>query len=257
MLRLALDNPATVTLEAAGGQTFPGRVVEIGASALAAGRHAGGRARVPGEGAPDGRRVAAAPGPDVRRRDPRGRAHRTCSRCPSRPWCSAARTPGSSWSPTGVAKFAVAKTGIIGGLDDRGRRRAPKGPRSIAGPFQALREMKDGTPGEGARRDALIRSTHIAVRWRMAIRPAVAPPGDHRRDRVPARLPGCVFAAGDPAWRTHHQHRRRTGEPSHRRLHLRQGATVRPPRLRRRPAAIPRRPRGPQGRGAVPPGGLE
>ncbi|MGE0123460.1 MAG: efflux RND transporter periplasmic adaptor subunit [Vicinamibacterales bacterium] len=34
VLRLAVGNPATVSLEAAGGRIFPGKVVEIGASAL-------------------------------------------------------------------------------------------------------------------------------------------------------------------------------------------------------------------------------
>ena len=74
VLRLSMGNVATATLEALPGRKFPGKVVEIGASALpqigtqAAAREFKVKVQLEGELAD------AAPRPHVRRRDSRGRA---------------------------------------------------------------------------------------------------------------------------------------------------------------------------------------
>ena len=60
VLRLAMANPSKVTLEALPGTIYQGKVVEIGASALAQVGATGGRARVQGQGAARGRRRQAA-----------------------------------------------------------------------------------------------------------------------------------------------------------------------------------------------------
>jgi len=74
VMRLANGLPATITLEALPLQKFSGKVVEIGAKCVAAGRHAGGGARVSRESASRRSGGITAARTDVRHRDSRRRA---------------------------------------------------------------------------------------------------------------------------------------------------------------------------------------
>jgi HlyD family secretion protein len=148
VLRLSLGDPATVTLEALAGRAFPGRVVEIGASALpqigaqAAAREFLVKVRL------DGDVSALRPGLTcdaevlvdertsvltvplqavVERPSPEGGA-------PVR---------GVFVVDDGTARFAEVKTGIIGGLAIE-LTGVAEGASVVVGPFQALRELTDG-----------------------------------------------------------------------------------------------------------------
>ena len=142
VLRLALDNPATVSLEAASGRTYTGRVVEIGASALpqigtqAAAREFRVRVRL------DGDVSALRPG-------------LTCDAeilvaersgvltVPLQAVVQRGGDTGVFVVAGGVATFTRVTTGIIGGLaiEVNG---VDEGATVVAGPFQALRELADG-----------------------------------------------------------------------------------------------------------------
>jgi HlyD family secretion protein len=147
VLRLAIGNTATATLEALPGRTFGGTVVEIGASALpqvgtqAAAREFRVKVRLEGE------LEALRPG-------------LTCdaeilvaerSNVLTVPLQAVVQRTGPSGTPDvgvfvvadGVARFTPAKTGIIGGLtvEIDG---VPEGTTIISGPFQVLREIQDG-----------------------------------------------------------------------------------------------------------------
>jgi HlyD family secretion protein len=148
VLRLELNDPSTVTLEALPGQTFRGRVVEVGASALpqvgaqAAAREfkvlvrlddAGSRLR-PGltcdvEILVDERRNAlVVPLQSVVERTVAGGTRRA----------------GVFVERDGTVTFSlVARTGIIGGLSIEVEGIAD-GARVVSGPIQALRELADG-----------------------------------------------------------------------------------------------------------------
>ncbi len=154
VLRLAIGQPAEVSLEALPGRRFQGRVIEIGTSAL------------PTAGAGTGQSAAAAarefrvvvrldtadvslrPGltcdaevlTDVRkgalvvplqavvlRPDPAGGAERS----------------GLFVVRDGLASFLPVTTGIIGGLDIEVEG-APEGATIVTGPFQVLRTLEDG-----------------------------------------------------------------------------------------------------------------
>jgi HlyD family secretion protein len=142
VLRLAMDNTATVSLEAAGGRTFPGRVVEIGASALpqvgtqAAAREFKVKVRLSGDTAAlrpgltcdaeilvaERKNVLTVPLQAVVQRGP---------------------DTGVFVVQDGVATFKKLTTGIIGGLSIEVDGLA-EGTSIVSGPFQALRELADG-----------------------------------------------------------------------------------------------------------------
>ncbi len=143
VLRLKTDNPATVSLEAAGGRTFPGRVVEIGASALpqvgtqAAAREFRVKVRLSGDTS------ALRPG-------------LTCDAeilvaektnvltVPLQAVGQRGDATGVFVVQNDVATFTPVTSGIIGGLSIEVGGLA-EGATIVAGPFQALRELTDGT----------------------------------------------------------------------------------------------------------------
>jgi HlyD family secretion protein len=147
VMRLSMGNPATATLEALPGRTFPGKLVEIGASALpqvgsqAAAREFKVKVQLEGE------LQTLRPG-------------LTCdaeilvaerSNVLTVPLQAVVQRPGPNGAPeTGVfavtdstATFTPVKTGIIGGLtvEIEG---VPEGTAIISGPFQVLREILNG-----------------------------------------------------------------------------------------------------------------
>jgi HlyD family secretion protein len=143
VLRLALDNRATITIDAANGQKFPARVVEIGASALpqvgtqAAAREFRVKVRLAGDTA------ALRPG-------------LTCDAeilvaeranvltVPLQAVVQRGADTGVFVVTDGAAAFTKVTTGVIGGLSIEVAG-VPEGASVVAGPFQALREMSDGT----------------------------------------------------------------------------------------------------------------
>lgn len=142
VLRLALDNTATVSLEAAGGRRFPGRVVEIGASALpqvgvqAAAREFRVRVRLGGDIA------ALRPGltcdAEILVAE---RAH--VLTVPLQAVVQRGTDTGVFVVDGGVARFRAVRTGIIGGLTIEVDGLV-EGTTIVSGPFQALRELSDG-----------------------------------------------------------------------------------------------------------------
>jgi HlyD family secretion protein len=158
VLRLKLDQPAVATLEAAPEREIAGRVVEIGASAL------------PdigiGAAAREFRAVVRLDDPD-----PSLRPGLTCDvrilaaearNAVTVPLQAVVLRPGPDGKDrTGVFTVTATKTGkgggtvrftpvtlgIVGGLDVEVRG-LPEGTRIVAGPFQALRELADGTAVE-------------------------------------------------------------------------------------------------------------
>ena len=143
VLRLALDNRATVSLEAAGGRSFPGRVVEVGASALpqigtqAAAREFRVRVRLEGDvsmlrpGLTCDAEILVAEREQV-------------LTVPLQAVVQRGDDTGVFVVTDGVARFTAVTTGIIGGLaiEVSG---VPEGATVVAGPFQALRELADGS----------------------------------------------------------------------------------------------------------------
>ncbi|HEU4787948.1 MAG TPA: efflux RND transporter periplasmic adaptor subunit [Gemmatimonadaceae bacterium] len=148
VLRLALNQRASVTLEALPGRRFEGRVVEIGASALP----------VTGTGAAarEFKVVVRLSDPD-----PGLRPGLTCdaeivtserTNVLTVPLQSLVlRSSGGSPARTGLfrvvdgrASFVPVSSGVIGGLDVEVGGIA-EGTPIIVGPYQALREMNDGT----------------------------------------------------------------------------------------------------------------
>lgn len=147
VLRLALGNTATVSLEALPGKTFGGSVVEIGASALpqvgtqAAAREFRVTVRLEGDlavlrpGLTCDADILVAERTDVL----------------TVPLQAVVQRPGADGTPQtgvfvvtdGVARFTPATTGIIGGLtvEIDG---VPEGANVVSGPFQVLREIQDG-----------------------------------------------------------------------------------------------------------------
>lgn len=161
VLRLAVGQPANVVLEAIPGRTFPGKVVEIGASAL----------QTPAQGAA----VAAREFRVVVRLDTADTALRTGLTCDAeilteerrnvltvplqavvlRPADAPATGAGDASSApreqAGVflvdddrARFQKVDTGIIGGLDIEVRG-VERGVEVVSGPYQALRDLQDGS----------------------------------------------------------------------------------------------------------------
>lgn len=150
VLRLALDQPATVTLEAMPGVQFAGRVVEIGASALpqtgtqAAAREF--RVKVQLEGDTGALRPGLTCDAEILV------AERTSPVIvPLQAVVERAGVDGGEARAgvfvvrDGAAHFTPVTPGIIGGLDVEVEG-LPEGTTVVAGPFQALRELTDGTP---------------------------------------------------------------------------------------------------------------
>ena len=142
VLRLALDNRATITVDAANGRTLPGRVVEIGASALpqvgtqAAAREFRVRVRLEGDTA------VLRPG-------------LTCDAeilvaeranvltVPLQAVVQRGADTGVFVVANDTVTFTKVTTGVIGGLSIEVQG-VPEGASVVSGPFQALREMSDG-----------------------------------------------------------------------------------------------------------------
>ena len=147
VLRLSIGNTATATLEALPGRTFPGKVVEIGASALpqigtqAAAREF--RVKVQLEGELQTLRPGLTCDAEILV------AER--SNVLTVPLQAVVQRQGANGTPQtgvfvvtdGLAKFTPATTGIIGGLtvEIEG---VPEGAMIISGPFQVLREIQNG-----------------------------------------------------------------------------------------------------------------
>lgn len=142
VLRLALDNTATVSLEAAGGRKFPGKVVEIGASALpqvgtqAAAREFKVKVRLAGDiatlrpGLTCDAEILVAERANV-------------LAVPLQAVVQRGSDTGVFVVENGIATFRKLTTGIIGGLQIEVDGVA-EGTQIVSGPFQALRELADG-----------------------------------------------------------------------------------------------------------------
>ncbi len=142
VLRLALDNRATITIDAADGRTFPGRVVEIGASALAqvgtqaAAREFRVKVRLEGDtailrpGLTCDAEILVAERANV-------------ITVPLQAVVQRGEDTGVFAMVDGTARFTKVKTGIIGGLSIEVDG-VPEGTTVVSGPFQALRELADG-----------------------------------------------------------------------------------------------------------------
>ncbi len=148
VLRLALGQRAFVTLEAAPGRELPGKVVEIGASALAQ-TATGAAAREfkvvvrldqPGTSLRPGLTC------DVRilAEEVKGALTLPLQAVVLRPDAGGKERTGVFAVENGRARFLAAETGIIGGLDVevKGLR---EGTPVVIGPFQVLRDLKDAT----------------------------------------------------------------------------------------------------------------
>lgn len=143
VLRLAVDNRATVSLEAAGGRKFPGKVVEIGASALpqvgtqAAAREFKVKIRLSGDttllrpGLTCDAEVLVA-------------ERANALTVPLQAVVQRGGATGVFVVENGAATFKPITTGIIGGLTIEVDGLS-EGTSIVSGPFQALRELADGT----------------------------------------------------------------------------------------------------------------
>ena len=148
VLRVALGQPAEVTLEAVPGRRFRGRVIEIGASALpVAGASAAAR---------EFRVVVRLDAPD-----PGLRPGLTCDaeivtsereNALTVPLQTVVVRPGPEGTKAQTGVFAVAgdraefkpvETGVIGGIDIE-IRGIPEGTPVVVGPYQVLRDLKNG-----------------------------------------------------------------------------------------------------------------
>ncbi len=148
VLRLGLDNAATVSLEALPGKKFAGKVAEIGASALpqtgtqAAAREFRVKVRLEGNDLGSLRPGLTCDAEILVAR----RANVLTV-----PLQAVVQRPGADGAPQtgvfvvtdGIARFTPTPTGIIGGLtiEVDGLQ---EGASIVSGPFQVLRELKDG-----------------------------------------------------------------------------------------------------------------
>jgi HlyD family secretion protein len=150
VLRVAIGQPAVVTLEAMSGKRFEGRVVEIGASALP----------VAGTGAAAREFKVVV---RLNRPDPGLRPGLTCDAevvtteranvltvplqavvLRAMPSSSTTERPGVFVVANGEAKFTPVTPGVIGGLDIEVSGLG-EGANVVVGPYQALRDLQDGT----------------------------------------------------------------------------------------------------------------
>jgi HlyD family secretion protein len=148
VLRVALGQPAQVSLEAVPGRTFPGRVTEIGASALPV-ADSGAAARefrvVVRLDQPDpGLRPGLTCDAEITTSERAGALTVPLQAVVLRSPAGAGGTqPGVFLLENGRARFTPVTTGIIGGLEMEvsGVR---EGAQVIIGPYQTLRDLADG-----------------------------------------------------------------------------------------------------------------
>ena len=147
VLRLALGQRARVTLEAVPGREFGGRVVEIGASALpSVGTGAAAREFrvVVRLDAPDpGLRPGLTCDAEVLTAERKNVRTVPLQSVVLRAGADGKEQSGVFTRKNGRAVFVPVKTGIIGGLDIEVEGVA-NGTEVVIGPFQVLRELKDG-----------------------------------------------------------------------------------------------------------------
>jgi HlyD family secretion protein len=149
VLRVAIGQPATVTLEAMSGKRFDGRVVEIGASALpVAGTGAAARefkvvVRLdkPDPGLRPGLTCDAEVVTTARANVLTVPLQAVVLRAMS---SSTTEQPGVFVVADGQAKFTPVTPGVIGGLDIEVSGLG-EGANVVVGPYQALRDLQDGT----------------------------------------------------------------------------------------------------------------
>jgi HlyD family secretion protein len=149
VLRLALDQPASVAMEAIPGTTFPGRVVEIGASALPL--------TGTGAAAREFKVVVRLDSPDARLRpgltcdaeivtsDRRDVVTVPLQSAVIRPVAGQGDKTGVFVVSDGRVRFTPVATGVIGGLDIEVSGLEP-GTLVVSGPYQVLRDLTDGAP---------------------------------------------------------------------------------------------------------------
>jgi HlyD family secretion protein len=147
VLRIQLDQTATVTLEAIPGVSFTGRVVEIGASALpiagtgAAAREFRVKVRLD---TPDKRlRPGLTCDAEVLTAERRNVLVVPLQAVVVRPDKEGRERTGVFVSDGRAARFQEVTTGLIGGLDIEVSG-VTEGTVIVTGPFQALRDLKDG-----------------------------------------------------------------------------------------------------------------
>ena len=142
VLRLKTGNPATVSLEAAGGRAFEGEVVEIGASALpqvgaqAAAREFRVKVRLKGDVSSLRPGLTCDAEILVDQRD-------NVLTVPLQAVVQRGSDTGVFVVENGVATFRRVTTGIIGGLTIEVEG-LPEGAAIVSGPFQVLRDLADG-----------------------------------------------------------------------------------------------------------------
>jgi HlyD family secretion protein len=147
VLRLALGNPATATLEALPGHKFDGKVVEIGASALpqigtqAAAREFKVKVRLDGD--LDVLRPGLTCDAEILVAERKNVLTVPLQAVVQRPGTGGTQQVGVFVVNDGVATFTPATTGIIGGLSVE-IDGLPEGAAVISGPFQTLREIHSG-----------------------------------------------------------------------------------------------------------------
>ena len=156
VMRIALGNRATVTLEAVPGQRLAGRVVEIGASALpqvgtqAAAREFKVKIRVDGDlsalrpGLTCDAEILVAERQNAIAVPLQAVVERPDAAAPAEAGRAAPDVTGVFVVRDGVATFTPVKTGIIGGLSIEVDG-VPEGAEIVSGPFQALRAIQTGT----------------------------------------------------------------------------------------------------------------
>ena len=142
VMRLKLGNPATITLEAVPGQRYEGEVVEIGASALPqTGTQASARefrVKVRLKGAMEHLRPGLTCDAEVLVAE-----RKNVLTVPLQAVTQRGGVSGIFAVQDGAAKFMPVTTGIIGGLSIEVDGVA-EGTAIVSGPFQVLRELKDG-----------------------------------------------------------------------------------------------------------------
>jgi HlyD family secretion protein len=147
VLRVAVGQPAAVTLEALPGRNFAGRITEVGASALpqtstgAAARDF--RVEIRLEDAAPGRRPGLTCDAEILVGEERGVTVVPLQAVVIRLDERGEESRGVFVVDDGLARFAPVETGIIGGLDIAVRGLEP-GAEVIVGPYQVLRELDDG-----------------------------------------------------------------------------------------------------------------